>query len=260
VAIAHDDAHGGPALPTLVLDAGTGLRRLSGILGGAPFRGTILLGHLHWDHTQGLPFFTAGDRPDAAVRVFLPAQEGEAEKILERWMSPPFFPIAPGGLRGDWAFELLDEGCHQIEGFVVVAREIPHKGGRTFGYRVSDGHSTLAYLSDHGPTALGPGEDGLGELHPAAVELVAGADVLIHDAQHTADEFADCAPRGHSAADYAVALGARAGVGRVLLFHHDPDRTDDQVHDLVTEMRRDAPMPVDAAVEGAVLELDGRKP
>jgi phosphoribosyl 1,2-cyclic phosphodiesterase len=251
VALAHDGA-----APTLVLDAGTGLRRLTEVMDGSPFRGTILLGHLHWDHTQGLPFFAAGDRPDARVRLLIPDQDaGPPEQFLERWMSPPFFPIEPQRLRGEWRFEVVGEGVRELEGFTVLARDIPHKGGRTLGFRVSDGTSSVAYLSDHCPTAHGPGADGLGELHPAALELAAGVDVLIHDAQLTRPELAPCSQRGHSCADYAVALGACAGAQRVLLFHHDPERTDEQVAEIVAAARRCAPMAVDAAVEGAVLDI-----
>jgi ribonuclease BN (tRNA processing enzyme) len=103
--------------------------------------------------------------------------------------------------------------------------------------------------------AFGPGPDGLGELHPAALELAAGVDVLIHDAQLTTPELDGCSYRGHSSAEYAVALGAQAGAGRVLLFHHDPERTDEQVAEIVEAVARCAPMPVEAAVEGTVLDL-----
>src|SRR5579864_1962691 len=127
---------GGP--PTLILDAGTGIRRVGALLGGRPFEGTILFGHLHWDHTQGLPFFAAADRPDARVDVLIPAQ-GDAGRVLARAMSPPHFPIGPDELRGNWRFDGLEPGDHHIEGFSVVAHEIPHKGGRTYGYRISDG-------------------------------------------------------------------------------------------------------------------------
>lgn len=251
VAIARDGDDG----PTLVLDAGTGLRAVTGLLGEQPFRGSILLTHLHWDHTQGLPFFRAGDRPDADVRLFLPAQDGPADRLLDRWMSPPFFPIGTAGLHGQWKFAMLEEGEVSVEGFHVLAREIPHKGGRTFGYRVSDARSAIAYLPDHGPSALGAGADGWGEYHEAAGALVEGVDVLLHDAQHTADELPAVAGFGHSAADYAVALGERCGVGRVLLFHHDPHRTDDAVRRLAADVAGRSRVPVAAAVQGSVITL-----
>ena len=100
-----------------MLDAGTGLRAVTPLLGEHPFRGAILLTHLHWDHTQGLPFFRGGDRPDADVRLLLPAQDGPPEQLLERWMGPPFFPITVSGLRGRWEPAMLEEGEHTIEGF-----------------------------------------------------------------------------------------------------------------------------------------------
>ena len=98
----------------------------------------------------------------------------------------------------------------------VAAREIPHKGGRTLGYRLSDGRATVAYVTDHCPTSLGPGPDGLGAYHEAAVELARGADLLIHDAQLTATEVPAEAAWGHAAAEYATALAVRAGARRVV--------------------------------------------
>ena len=242
--------------PTLVLDAGTGLRGLGALLGGQPFRGALLLGHLHWDHTQGLPFSRALDHDGAHVQCCLPDQEDghAAVDVLRRAMSPPHFPIGPEGLRGRWSFEGLPPGVARIAGFEVLALEIPHKGGRTFGYRVSDGRRSMAYLSDHGPSALGPGPDGWGPYHEAAMALAEGVDLLVHDAQHTAAELPRVALFGHSAADYAVRLGELAGAGRVLLFHHDPDRTDDEV-DAIEAGFAGAAVPVAAAVEGTVLEL-----
>ena len=256
VALAHDDA-----APTLVLDAGTGLRAVTRLLAGEPFRGTIMLGHLHWDHTQGLPFFRAGDRPDASVRLLLPEQlevEGGATgaplEVLRRFMSPPHFPIAPDQLRGSWTFESLRPGRHEVEGFEVLALEIPHKGGRTFGYRVSDGRSAIAYLSDHGPSQLGSGPDGWGPYHEAALALADGVDLLVHDAQHTAAELPPVAHFGHSAMDYPVRLAELAGAKAVLLYHHDPDRTDDQIDDLVAGFSG-ASVSVRAAAEGDVISL-----
>jgi len=251
VAIAHDSA---PA-PALILDGGTGLREVSRLLGGEPFSGTMLLTHLHWDHVHGLPFFRAGDRDDARVSLLLPAQPdgADAAEVLARGMSPPHFPITPHDLRGRWTFGTLDEGSANAEGFTVQAREIPHKGGRTFGYRVSDGHSVVAYLPDHCPTELGPGPDGWGEYHEAALALAAGADLLVHDAFLLLEEMPALAAYGHAAADYAVALGRVAGCRRVLLAHHKPDRTD---ADLDLLAARFGSMPgVAVAAEGMTIDL-----
>ena len=137
----------------------------------------------------------------------------------------------------------------------MLALEIPHKGGRTFGYRVSDGRSSIAYLSDHGPSALGPGPDGWGPYHDAALALADGVDVLIHDAQHTADELPAAGACGHSAADYAVRLG-RAGrrpVGRCCSTTTPAAPTTRST----PSSRRfaDAAVPVTAAAEGTTHDL-----
>ena len=252
VALAHDDE----STPRLVLDAGTGLRAVSDLMAGESFHGTILLGHLHWDHTQGLPFFRAGDRADAETRVLIPEQGVPPIELLDRFMSPPAFPVVASELLGLWSFGSIDEGVHTIEGFTVLAREIPHKGGRTMGYRVSDEWSSLAYLSDHGPAMTGgPGPDGFGPYHEAALDLCRGVDLLIHDAQYTASELPFRVHYGHSAVNYAVALAKVAGVGRVMLFHHDPERTDSEVAAIERAMRVGEDIAVDAAREGVTVLL-----
>ena len=249
VAIAHDGADG----PELVLDAGTGIARLPELLAGHPLDGSILLTHLHWDHVQGLPFCRSADNPAAHVSLALPAQEdgSSAEDALARGMSPPHFPISPSQMSGEWRFGSLEPGEHSIAGFDVLALEVPHKGGRTFGYRISDGGRSFAFVPDHCPTAFGPGDDGFGALHPNALALADGADVLAHDGQLLPSEAAE-ANFGHAVVDYAVGLGRAAGVGRVLLFHHKPSRTDDQLDELAA---RFADEPVEVCREGTILEL-----
>lgn len=250
VAVQRDDG----TVP-LVVDAGTGLRDLSRVLGADPFRGSLLLGHLHWDHTHGLPFCRTTDHPEARIDVHGPSHDGSPlDELLARTMSPPNFPIGPHEMRGAWTWNVIDEGLHHIEGFDVLTREIPHKGGRTFGYRVSDGRHAFAYLSDHMPQDLGDGPDGWGEYHDAAMALADDVDVLIHDAQYTAEELPTRGHFGHSAAEYAVALGVKAGARHVLLFHHDPGRTDDEI-DAIVDRFATASLPVTAAVEGGVLAL-----
>jgi phosphoribosyl 1,2-cyclic phosphodiesterase len=247
--------------PTLLLDAGTGLRQVSALLAGQPFKGSILLSHLHWDHIQGLPFFGSGDHPDAEVAVRIPPQEdgADAESVLARMMSPPLFPIRPDQLRGRWTFDTLPAAAFgangfSAEGFEVLAREVPHKGGRTVGYRVSDGHSALAYIPDHCPTEVGPGPEGWGEYHPAVLELAHQVDLLIHDAHLFPEELAAQASFGHAAADYAVGLGARAEAREVVLFHHRPDRCDDALDGLVARFSS-APVAVRGAYDGLELDL-----
>src|SRR5260370_26853069 len=126
-------------------------------------------------------------------------------------MAPAHFPIAPRRLRGPWTLGTVVPGQVEAEELAVEAREVPHKGGRTLGYRVSGGHAVLAYIPDHCPTVLGPGPDGWGEYHQAALDLAAGVDLLVHDAWLLPQEVASEASSGHAVADYAVRLGELAG-------------------------------------------------
>jgi phosphoribosyl 1,2-cyclic phosphodiesterase len=248
--VSHDDAG-----PTLLLDAGTGLRRVQELLGGRAFQGSLLLTHLHWDHVQGLPFFPSGDREGSRVTLLLPADgETGASDLLARMMSPPFFPIGPTQLRGDWDFGFVPDGAFEAEGFSVVARDVPHKGGHTLGFRVSDGRTSFAYIPDHCPTALGTGPEELGVYHERALELACGVDLLIHDSHLRAEEVATEGFFGHAAAEYAVRLGELAGARRVVLFHHRPERTDVEIERTVERFAEGA-LPVIAAEEGTTVAL-----
>jgi phosphoribosyl 1,2-cyclic phosphodiesterase len=244
-------------VPSLLLDAGTGMAAVTALLGDEPYRGSVLLSHLHWDHTHGIPFFAGGGRTESRVDVLLPEQGTSAEAVLERCFSPPHFPVVLSQLGPGWSFRGLPEGDHRVETFDVLAREIPHKGGRTFGYRVTSEGASLAYMPDHSPTSLGPGPDGLGERHDAALALADGVDLLITDAQHLAAEFPAVADLGHASVEYDIALAREAGVACLALFHHAPARTDAQLDEVGRRAGQLAgpDLLVLVAREGLVLEL-----
>ncbi len=211
-----------------------------------PFSGSILLSHLHWDHVQGLPFFAAGDRDDARVTLHIPGQVGaSARDLLALSMSPPSFPITPEGLRGAWSFESIEPGDHMIEGFRVVASEIAHKGGRTLAYRVQDDLGSMAYLPDHAP-ARGVSD--------ATWALLDGVDVLVHDAQFIDAERTIADDYGHATVQDAIALATKANAGLLVLFHHGPARTDDELDALAVTVA-DAPISVRLAREGDELDV-----
>lgn len=245
ISVQHEDTEN----PTLVLDAGTGLRSLTGLLGGAAFEGSILLSHLHWDHMMGLPFFAAGDRDEARVDVYLPAQDGRSGRdLVAQAMSPPAFPITPEGLRGTWGFHAVAPSNDlMVEGFVVRAVAVEHKGGATLAYRVAEDEASVAYLPDHLPAA-GVSE----ELR----QLLHGVDVLVHDAQFLDTERSIALDYGHATVEEALALARECAVGSLVLFHHGPARTDealDAIGARATELAGD--LPVAVAREGEVVHV-----
>ena len=191
----------------------------------------------HWDHTQGLPFFAAGDRP----RPDRPVHAGPGRRrrsAAPRHVAPALPDHACGAAR-DLALPrararrpVPDGGLHG------AGPRDPAQGGRTFGFRVSDDSASIAYFSDHCPTALGPGPDGLGEYHEAALALAGDCDLLIHDAQYLDEELPTRASFGHSSPGYVVHLAEPPGPDACSSYHHDPPRTDDDIDAIVASHGR----------------------
>jgi phosphoribosyl 1,2-cyclic phosphodiesterase len=226
----------GSPVPALVLDAGTGLRDLPGLLAGRPYRGAIVLSHLHWDHVQGLPFCPSVDHPESEVDLYLPGP-GDPYASLARAMSPPHFPIAPDGLLGRWRFE-------PSAAAPVRTAEIAHKGGTTVGIRVEADGRSVAYLPDH---VVGDA---------AAEDLIAGADLLLHDGQFLDREAERARAYGHATLGEALRLADRCAVGRLVLTHHAPARTDAEIDALAAAFRcTPGGRPVRFARQGATIDV-----
>jgi phosphoribosyl 1,2-cyclic phosphodiesterase len=231
LAVYADDGATPSATPSLVLDAGTGIRNLSALLGNVPYRGDVVLTHLHWDHVQGLPFCASLDNPNAVTRLLVPTEDGSADarEAFASAMSPPHFPIGPEGLRGNWSFAPLQDAAR--DDMTVLA--VPHKGGATYAVRLDVAGESLVYLPDH---ALHAASD------PAEVDKVAafvhGADVLLHDAQYVAVEQPIAAEYGHATIETVLEFADEAEVGALVLTHHAPTRTDDQLDALSNSYRR----------------------
>ena len=234
--------------PTLVLDAGTGLRSLTALLDGDAFEGSIVLSHLHWDHMQGLPFFAAGDREAAHVDLYVPAQDGRSGRdLLAQSFSPPSLPITPESQHGTRGFHAREAGAHPIEDVTVAAVEIAHKGGRTFGLRVDDELGSVAYLPDHAPAA---------GVSDELLAMLDGVDVLIHDAQFLEGERPVAVDYGHATVQDAVKLAVSCGAHTVVLFHHSPARTDAALDEIAGWSRDLAPdLTVVVAREGMTLDV-----
>jgi phosphoribosyl 1,2-cyclic phosphodiesterase len=215
-----------PGHDPFLFDLGTGLRYFGYTCDGVhPFRGTCLLSHLHWDHIQGLPFFTPLLREGAILDVYAPIQEsgqpvGEA---FAEAIRPPLFPVPLAHLPGTMRFHDVLDAEFSVGDVHVMSRSIPHSGV-TVGYRMTWRGSSVAYLSDHQMPI-----DGSYSVTAGALDLCRGADLVIHDAQYTPAEFAQRRDWGHCTVEYAVWVAATAGARRLALFHHDPAHADDQL-------------------------------
>ena len=241
-----------PGEAPLLLDLGTGLRAygLTQPTDGS-FAGTALLTHVHWDHVQGLPFFTPADRPGATFDIYGPAQEGcSLAQALGDLVRPPFFPVTIGQLRGRIAIHDLVEEDLVIGGAKVGARWVPHPGP-TLGYRISWGGVVVTYISDlQAPADLTSVSD-------SVLDLAADADVLVLDSQYTVEEFAAKATWGHCTIGYSLRVAVASRARTLVLFHHDPSHDDDRMDELLAEVRAVAGPggpEVLAAYEGMVIE------
>jgi phosphoribosyl 1,2-cyclic phosphodiesterase len=203
------------------------------LLAGRPFRGDLVLSHLHWDHLQGLPFCPSVDHPDAEVTLHLPvlSRGVDARGLLARALSPPHFPIGPDELLGHWRFAGIVAGPVDVASGSVTVAPIAHKGGVTFGIRVELDGVALAYLPDHALTGDG------GIATESAWSLATDADLLLHDGQYLAVEGDVARNYGHSTIEAAADFADRCGVGELVLTHHAPGRTDAQLELLAGAIR-----------------------
>lgn len=225
----------------LVLDAGTGIRRLGNTVEPNITRIDILLTHLHMDHIQGFGFFGPLYRPDLEVHVYgPPSTTHDLRTRLTKYLSPPLFPVRLRDLPAKLTLHDVPLGAFSVNGLQVRTALIAHPGP-TVGYRISDHAGTLVYLPDHEP-ALGAQRFPLELEWTSGAELSAGADLLIHDSQYTVPEYEDHVGWGHSAIEHTVAFAAMAGVKRLLTFHHDPGHSDEMVDQMGERVRR-RPLP-----------------
>jgi len=245
----------GGELP-LLFDLGTGVRYFGNEHpAGEPFRGTCLLSHLHWDHVQGLPFFTPLQHPDSELVVYAPAQDdgrSPAEALMST-ICPPLFPIGLDCFPGRIDIREAQPSM-RIGGFDVLCAAVPHVGP-TSGYRVTKDHCSVAYVSDHQQPPHGA------RIVPEVRALCAGVDLLIHDAQYTPGEFARKPNWGHCTVEYAVWLAGEVGAARLALFHHDPGHDDaaiDRMTSLAAACGRTMGVEVFAAAEGDTVDLHPR--
>lgn len=232
----------------ILLDGGTGLRAMGQAHGAAPLSATLLFGHLHWDHIQGVPFFGPLFHPQSALRLVGP--QG-LEQALRSQMSGPMFPVSMEVFNAGLTLEAISAGARlEIGPVQVTTAALNHPGGG-IGYRLEHQGRAVVYTVDHEHRGDEPDEE--------LVRLAAGADVLIYDAQYLPEEYPVKRGWGHSTYMHGAALAAEAGVHTLVLTHHDPVRSDEDVLWMEQLARRELANSW-VAREGLVLELGARLP
>jgi ribonuclease BN (tRNA processing enzyme) len=206
------------------------------------------------DHILGLGFFAGLFRPDLEVHIWgPPSTVFPLRARLTRYLSPPLFPVRLRDLPCQLTLHDVPLGHFQIPGLVVDTELVCHPGP-TVGYRLSDGDTALAYLSDHEP-ALGARSFPEPPQWTSGFDLVAGVDLLVHDAQFTDEEYREHVGWGHSSINHAVAFAAHVRAGRLIGFHHDPWHDDDMLDVLYEDVAAASQVPVTAAMEGMTIRL-----
>lgn len=272
--------------PLIIIDAGTGIRKLGKEMMQSEFgegQGTahLLVSHTHWDHIQGLPFFSPVYQKGNQFFVYARQRDDtHLRAVFASQTDSPYFPVPFENVQADVAFRELVEGARFEIGPVKVRCTRLNHPWIAIAYRLDYEGRSLCYVTDTAPfrdilieqeyirQPPKPGaplkrEDAakLAAMRDGVVRLCEGADLVIYDTQFTPEEYRQKPHWGHSCPEDAIEIARAAGAKGVVLFHHAPERTDDQIDELVARHRKEAPdLDVVAASEGLEITLGRGRP
>jgi phosphoribosyl 1,2-cyclic phosphodiesterase len=246
----------------IVLDAGTGMRALGLRLDAERARTVhVLLSHLHMDHVQGLGFFRPLFQEEVDVHIWGPPST--VQPLHDRiaiYLSPPLFPVSLAQIPASVTFHDAPEAPFAIGSATVTALNVAHQGP-TVGYRIEEAHRSLAYIPDHEPS-IGVDLRSLGTSWISGYSLAHHVDVLLHDSQYTEDEYPHHVGWGHCSIEHVVTFAELAAVKQLVLFHHDPLHTDDdleRLRDRARQLWNGVGAEPELAYEGMQIDLSSKE-
>ena len=246
----------------IIFDAGSGIRAMGmDLVERGPNAIHIFLTHFHWDHIQGFPFFPPLYDPEDSIKVIGPKQKDiDVQNLFAGQLGPIYFPVPFSVVAASMAFEHLNEGGYEVGDFTLDVIRVRHPSF-VLGYRIRiDGH-VICFIPDNEL------DGDMYEVEPGfesrIVDFIGDADLLIHDAMYTEEEYPKRVGWGHSTFEQSLRLAKEGGVKRLLVSHHDPTRTDYELDSIVAKMREGAArggsgLEVGAAMEGVDYTLEGR--
>lgn len=256
-----------------ILDAGSGIRPLGNELLKikSSIIANIFISHMHWDHIQGIPFFTPAYIPGNQFTFYGSENtQKDLATIIADQMDPTYFPIELKDMAASLNFKNLSEGRYNIDDTQIETVYVNHPGN-ALGYKLNLDGKTIVYISDNEPFTSGNldklnsqqdssdpliGEDGNQKL----INFIKNSDILIHDAQYTEDEYTTKISWGHSPLNYTVNIAIKADVKKLILFHHDPLHDDDMIDKMLEDAKDLAKksnhqMDILAAQEEMIIEI-----
>lgn len=235
----------------VILDGGTGLRMLGHDIKHKEKHIYLLLSHNHWDHIQGFPFFVPAYLREHVLHIYSGQTDLDHDDAILEQMSKSFFPVHHSHLHAEIDLITDHQKHFEVNGFDITRYNINHPGGGN-AYLIRCDGKTLAYVTDNELNTPGKVNTSVEQW----TEILQGVDLLIHDAQFMPSDMPLKFGWGHSLVEEAVDLAKAAKVKRLLMYSHDPERTDDEIDATIEQLRsRELPFTITAAQEGLTLSV-----